>query len=379
MRKKRGGIPTIGEIAHRTGYSKASVSLALRDHPKIPLGTREKIRKVAEELGYRPDPERSKLMASIRSPQGGGATIGFIRSGPTREWDPIEKIFYDEIREEADRNGYQLEPFWIFDPTTTPERVNATMWNRGIEGIVIPMIHPVRYRQKVRTLPIQWDKFCAVEIADTLHEPKLNGIRHNHFGGMIRTLSELEALKYRRIGLCMISDLQLRTHHRWTAAYLLWKTMRGFVEDLPMYLPAEYCEEDLMQWIEKHRIEMVVSPGIEVLQMLESAGVSVPQEIGFATLHQWGEGSEKVTGINQNMPAQARIAIDMLIGLIFRKSMGVPRNPIIATEPGYWNPGKTTRKPRRGHRVEYLDEEPLQRGFMSGSDGGDSAECARKG
>ncbi len=273
-------------------------------------------------------------MAAISSPKPLGVALGFIRSGSTRDWDPIEKIFHDEIQREADASGYRLESFWLFNPLSTPEKVNATMWNRGIEGLVIPMIHPRQYHDQLRTLPIQWDKFCAVEIADTLHEPKLNGIRHNHFGGMLQTLSELEALGYRRIGLCMISDLQLRTHHRWTAAYLLWKTMRGLTDDLPMLFPPELESGQICDWVERHDLDAVVSPGIEVLAMLRERGVRVPQDVGFATLHQWGEGSENVTGINQNMPAQAKIAIDMLIGLIYRRILRCAFTPDHRDGPG---------------------------------------------
>ncbi|MBC2595745.1 LacI family DNA-binding transcriptional regulator [Ruficoccus amylovorans] len=351
--------PTVSEIARQSGFSKATVSLALRGHPKISASTRNQISTLAEQLGYRPDPQRSKLMASISSPQIKGASLGFIRSGLTLEWDPLEKFFYDELRHHSDVNGYNLEPFWLFNPRSTPEKVNATMWNRGIEGLIIPMIHPDQYQQKQRTLPILWEKFCVVEIADTLHQPKLNGIRHNHFGGMLRTLSELEALRYKRIGLYMMSDLQLRTHHRWTAAYLLWKTMRGLTDDLPMLFPETLDGAQLADWVKRYRVDVVVSPGIEVLAALREHGLRVPQDVGFATLHQWGEGSEEVTGINQNMSAQAKIAIDMLISQIYRQALGVPELPIIATDPGYWHAGSTTRRPRRGHQVNDLDSERL--------------------
>lgn len=357
---------TVGEIARQSGYSKGTVSLALRGHPKIPAATRDKINRIAEELGYRPDPERSKLMAAISAPKVTGATLGFIRSGPTQEWDPIEKFFFDEIKKQCELNGYNLEPFWLFHPLVKPEKVNLTMWNRGVEGIVIPMIHPARYMQKVRTLPIQWEKFCVVEIADTLDSPKLNGIRHNHFGGMLRTLSELESLKYQRIGLCMISDLQMRTHHRWTAAYLLWKCNRGLSGELPMFFPEHYDPRAIVQWIRENRIDVVVSPGIEVLNMMRREGLRVPEDVGFATLHQWGEGSEHVTGINQNMEVQAKIAIDILISLIYRKAYGAPPAPIIATDPGVWRYGETTRKPGPGHQVSFLDNEPLDRRLLAG-------------
>src|ERR1051325_9261392 len=58
--------PTMQRIADAAGVSRMTVSLALRNHPRISAATRERIRQVAERLGYHPDPEVSKLMAYLR-------------------------------------------------------------------------------------------------------------------------------------------------------------------------------------------------------------------------------------------------------------------------------------------------------------------------
>jgi DNA-binding LacI/PurR family transcriptional regulator len=351
---------SLQDIAARANVSKATVSLSLKSHPRISEATRERVLKIAKELGYRPDPKLSELMATMkREPSADQGTIAFIRSGLTTKWEPMEKFFFDEVTEGAATYGYQVEPYWIYDPRESPKRINNTMWNRGIDGVIIPMVHPDRFNQGVRTLPIEWEKFCTVEIADTIQEPRLSGIRHNHYGGMLQTLSELEALGYTKIGFTMESDVELRTHHRWTAAYMLWKSMRGFHECLPLHFPIKHEEKPLLEWIEKADLEVVISPGVEVYQMLKDNGMCIPKDIAFATLHQWGEGSDTVTGINQNMPAQSRIAVDMLVGLIHRRAKGVPKHPILATAPGYWSQGSTTRRPKRGHTVKPLDNEPL--------------------
>lgn len=354
---------SLQDIAAEANVSKATVSLALKKHPRISTETRERIEQIAKKLGYRPDPELSKLMATMkREPSGEQGTLAFIRSGTSLDWEAMERYFYEEVSTGAKSYGYRVEPYWIYDPRESPKRINATLWNRGIDGLIIPMIHPDRYNQGVRTLPIEWEKFSIVEIADTLQEPKLSGIRHNHFGGMLQTLSQLEALGYQRIGLHMAADVELRTHHRWTAAYLLWKSMRKLTEELPAYFPQKYDVKALLAWIEKNRIDALVSPGIEVYTMLREAGLSFPGDLGYATLHQWGEGSKAVTGINQNMKAQSRIAVDMLVGMIHRRTRGVPKNPIFATDPGFWSPGQTTRRPKLRRKVRPLDNEPLDLG-----------------
>jgi LacI family transcriptional regulator len=351
---------SLQDIATEANVSKATVSLALKKHPRISAKTRLRVEEIAKKLGYYPDPELSKLMATMkREPSGGQGTLAFIRSGTDFDWEPMEAYFYEEVSKGAESYGYKVEPFWLYDPRENPKRINATMWNRGIDGLFIPMIHPDRYNQGVRTLPIDWEKFSVVEIADTLQEPKLSGVRHNHFGGMMQTLSELEALGYKRIGFCVDANVELRTHHRWTAAYQLWKSMRGLTEQLPLHLPPRYQPESLIDWVKANQLDVVVSPGVEVYQMLKEQKVRVPKDLGFATLHQWGPDSENVTGINQNMKGQALNAVDMLIGLINTKTRGPQKNPIMAIAPGYWVHGSTTRRPKPGQKVKALDNEPL--------------------
>ena len=48
---------TMAQIAEEAGVARATVSYALREHPKIPLATATRVRKAAERLGYRPNLE----------------------------------------------------------------------------------------------------------------------------------------------------------------------------------------------------------------------------------------------------------------------------------------------------------------------------------
>ena len=47
--------PRLKDIADKTGFSTNTVSLALRESPRIPLETRDVIRRAAEELNYQPN------------------------------------------------------------------------------------------------------------------------------------------------------------------------------------------------------------------------------------------------------------------------------------------------------------------------------------
>ena len=53
-------------IAAEAGLSPSTVSLALRNSPKIPAATKQRIRKIAQRLGYRPDGKLTELMSHLR-------------------------------------------------------------------------------------------------------------------------------------------------------------------------------------------------------------------------------------------------------------------------------------------------------------------------
>ena len=54
---------TLRDVADRVGVSHVTISLALRNHPSIPLRRRQEVKSVAEQMGYRPDPLLSSLAA----------------------------------------------------------------------------------------------------------------------------------------------------------------------------------------------------------------------------------------------------------------------------------------------------------------------------
>jgi len=58
-------MATLNDIAKLAGVSKASVSLALSDHPRISEETKLKIRKIADEIGYAPAKNRGIVAKSV--------------------------------------------------------------------------------------------------------------------------------------------------------------------------------------------------------------------------------------------------------------------------------------------------------------------------
>ncbi len=61
MIMKKNSEPTIHDIARELNISASTVSRALNNNPRISLKTKEKIKQVADDLGYQPNTLASNL------------------------------------------------------------------------------------------------------------------------------------------------------------------------------------------------------------------------------------------------------------------------------------------------------------------------------
>ncbi len=349
--------PSLGDIAKRVKVSKMAVSLALRGSREISEQMREKILAAARDMGYSASPQMSRVMAEVARVRNGvlRETLAFVTTEPTEDgWKKYDSAKFEAMKAYAAERGYHLEPWWLANPDMTPERVNEILWSRGVTGILIPNISRNFFEKHHGTLPIEWEKFCVVEMGGGLRYPNVHQVLHDHYHGMFLALDELEALGYQRLGFCVRCEDDLRTHHRWTAAYSVWLQLRK-VKIKPLIAP-ELEAERVKEWIAFNRLDAVVSPGIPEIKKW---GLTYPKKIGFASLHLWGRTRRSVTGIDQEMTEASFAAIDLLASQVSRRHKGLPEHPMHWLIPGHWVRGKTAVQIRRLPRPLGIENELL--------------------
>ena len=364
---------SLRELARLAGVSPATVSLAMRESPRLAEATKERIRQIASEHGYRPNPRLSRILSETVSSryQKRSGLIYFIITRYTPEtWNPRNPWFVATANR-CRELGYALEPFWLFEPGMTPARANQIMYHRGVDGLIV---HSPSYSLRTGetlTLPIEWEKFCVVEIDDVITAPSLHHVRHDHLSGMWLALQETEALGYRRIGLCLSSDVDFATHHRWTAGYSYWAGVRGL--DGPIRSPFLYDQDpgSLRKWIRTCRLDVVIGPSREILDAIVASGLNIPEDVAFVSLdtdfsaastEKKGEPliqnaadsslmvsqssgdrprHPEMAGIFQCRLEQYVLAADMVASLIARGAHGVPKVTSAWILAGTWQPGAT--------------------------------------
>src|SRR4249919_791376 len=79
----------IRDVARAAGVSITTVSHALNDKPGVSEGTRRRVREVADQLGYRPDP-RGRHLASGRT-----GLVALTVSVPTGVRTPVAEFAHN--------------------------------------------------------------------------------------------------------------------------------------------------------------------------------------------------------------------------------------------------------------------------------------------
>ncbi len=122
-------MPGIGEIAERTGLSKATVSRALRGLPGVADGTLAVVRRAADELGYIPSVAASGLAT------GRNRAIGALVP-------VLGRWFYTRVLEGADeelrRRGYDLLLYNLGGgPPERDRAFHRSILRRRVDGLLV--------------------------------------------------------------------------------------------------------------------------------------------------------------------------------------------------------------------------------------------------
>lgn len=330
--------PSLQHIADAARVSRMTVSLALRNHPRISPATRERIQRIARDLGYRPDPEIAKLMAHLRRsrPTSNRATIALLTTaGRPEPWRFNRHFarFYEGAMRRADELGYKLEEFWLKQPGLSSDRMAKILHTRSIEGLLVgPLARPSAH------LSLDLSHFAAAEYGQNVWRPRLHRADHNQFQGMLLAMRKLQRLGYRRIGLAVLEGYDRRVWHTWEGAYLFCQQRADRQDRLPTFVAKNLDRPGFERWFDKHQPDVVIGSHLEIRDW-------TPRGTGFVYLD-WLDESDNCAGICQHYDQIAAAAVDLVAGQLQRHERGVPAQPKLVLTDGEWIDGPTVRRQR---------------------------------
>lgn len=336
---------TQADVARRAGVHRTTVSLALRDHPRIPAATRRRVRRIADRLGYAPDPMLASLVAyrTQRRPAAFHGTVAWLVSS-ARGFDwrevPHFRDSYEGALARARRCGFALEVFDLNTPGMRPSRLAGILRTRNITGL---LLCPQRIPKA--TLDLPWERFSAVTFGYGIAQPKLHTVSPAHYLAVRRIMDELRRLGYRRIGLALDAGQNARTDYNNLAGYLVGEDAVQASPAIPPLYEPYTAVKSLGDWIREHRPDAIVSGAYYVLEMLRELGIAVPDDLGVACPCLPSADSE-LAGVFEDWRRIGEIAVDALVAMLNRGERGVPDSPHRLHVEGPWRPGRSLRPPR---------------------------------
>ena len=335
---------TLRDVAIKAGVHVTTVSMALRNHASLPEATRERIQRLAEKMGYRPDPMLSALWAyrRVAKPIIDPPRIAYLTEWRTREaWmaEDAHARIYEGARLRALALGYLFEHIWLREPGTTAARWNKILWTRNFSGFIIAPLPVGRGHSR-----LDWDRFSAVRIDPSMVWPRLHSVGNNQYRCMQIAFRESRRRGYRRIGFAMKKLNNERVDLLWSAGFLTEQSRHQDKEPVPMLITDRWGPEAFKEWYLRHRPDVVLSNHLKVLHWMREMGVRIPAQAGFIDLDCMAANGEHA-GVSQNHANVGAAAIDVLTRMIQQNERGIPAVPQTIYLDGAWMEGKTVKPP----------------------------------
>jgi LacI family transcriptional regulator len=340
--------PSYRDIARKAGVSLMTVSLVMRNSQRISVATSTRVRRIAKQLGYTPDPRVAEIMGYLRTRRSvkDRPVLGLVNAREATVAKLWPKSFAAGIAQaafqEAARGGYRLEEFWLGTAGMNDARLSNIIEARGVHGLLLLPLPPGRLQ-----LDFRWSAFSAVSTCYLSGGIGLNQVLTNRQHYIELTLAKLRTLGYRRIGLAIDRDMDVRSNHQTLAHFLLDQSHRPKSERVKELFAPTLDVAALRTWLERQRPDVVVSPRNNVHGLLVSLGYRIPQDIGFASLAASAGDVPNLTGVDERPAMVGAAAVNFLTAQLQRGEIGLPKTRQLLLVEGGWIEGKTLRQVTR--------------------------------
>ena len=333
---------TLKDIAGHARLSVAAVSMALRNHVSLPSTTIDRVKKIADELGYRPDPALCALAAhrSRVRPSQSVSVIALVSNWTSREgWLelPGMRQLYAGAKARANALGFDLQHFWAREHGGFGKRLSDVLEARGIKSVVLaPATETEAANQQ------EWDKFTVVSLEPPPLDLRVPHVGVNHYANVVRCWRELTARGFCRVGLVTNKHQfgpgagQSIAAHSFTQSC----TASPFDQVPVLTLEAGHEKAQILAWLQTHRPEAVIGCTPHFFRITAETGLQAPRDFNYVSLDVENDVAG-VSGINCNLEVVGQTVVDTLNQLIQRGITCAQSHAMGTHVEGHWHEGTT--------------------------------------
>jgi DNA-binding LacI/PurR family transcriptional regulator len=320
-------IPRVSlrDIAARLGVSHSTVSLSLRDHPRISQAVKDRVRKAAGEMGYRPDPMLAALANYRRGRENHPVTAGVAWINGWQNPEELRDLqefdlYWQGAFMAAEKSGFRLEEYRL-GGECSPQRLHQVLSSRGIRGILLPP-HPVEPDWQ----DFPWDQYSVIRFGRSLQTPQCHIVSADPVANTILAVRKIQGKGYRRIGFVALEGDLSKRGMRFELGFLGGQRLIRDEDPLPVLIlersNAAERAEALNGWLSRHKPDAILTPDPAVADLLNQSGLRVPEDIGLAVTSIPDGGGD--AGIDPHPEEIGRVGFLMLHSLINDRARGIP-------------------------------------------------------
>jgi LacI family transcriptional regulator len=342
--------PTMKDVAKETGYHITTISLALREHPSIPLETRKRIEDAARRMGYQRNPvfqalSRFRQQGRVRAPSPRIAYLENFGAGSGMKRSPHQQVFLEGAKRQAELLGYQLDILAVGEDDHDARSASQYLRAHSVAGLVIGNFQP-GYAE----IALNWDAYAVAKIHSRHTDPDVTVVANDQLREVRLAFRQLSALGYQRIGLAVGRADEDACGHRHTAGYLMESSSIPPDQQIPPLIFPYYSDTSTLsgmigRWVRRHRIDVVLCNWSSIQAMLESEGLRVPQDVACASLCLCGPAPDNLAGIRPNLLLVGERAVSIVVTQLKSGQLGPPETPSSIYVQSTWQEGPTA--PRR--------------------------------
>jgi DNA-binding LacI/PurR family transcriptional regulator len=339
---------TMSTIAARAGVSKNTVSLALRHDPQIPPVTRQRIERLARELGYAKNPVVAQLMTELRKahPAEHRRTFALLNANlDSRAFTrhPTVPSYVAGCRRRAALHGYALDEFWLHDPALYGEQLNRVLRARGIRGLlVVGLMNESRLPLR---FSVTWQHHAVVVTGVRTQAPTLNFACVDHHALVLEAFAHARQLGYHRPALVLARSIDQLVDGRFSAGFWRGQAELPATARVPGFFEVEAARADpalFREWFRTAQPDVIFTLHTVVREWLTDLRVQVPRDVGLVQLER-RRGCADWAGMEQHNDLTGEAAVDMLISLLHNEELGLPAYPRATLVGASWTEGTTVR------------------------------------
>lgn len=332
------------DVAREAGVSRACVSIVLNpsgstSENRISKKTSDKVRRIADKMGYRPNIAAQQL-AGVRSRVIGLLLDGEYDAMPTSR---LTKILF-AMQRQAYKHGYRLLLANTYDDDQVRHYIEDFK-SRGVEGVLC--MHLSSARPTCKSLVSELTKMDrVVYFRKPFTTTKQSYVHVDYADGVSQTMAHLVERGCKRIGMAVYSTKPqpmaerikgykagLKAAGRNYEACLLWKGRN-------IGLPNPILIDDVIdQLVKTQKCDAVIASNdawaVEIIKALHKRKLHVPNDVavvGFDNIEERATSVEpELTTIDHNDGKIGQAMVDLVLGK--HRPAGFRRGQVISIKP----------------------------------------------